>query len=149
LRRHAGRADVTPVAEEARDVDMSGGEQDHHPGPGVPRGAGALSRAASPAVSLVLDTLSEFGDLDGVHVAFLAGGRVDILLHQLPAARVRSLLDRLGLDPASGRPGPVGAEVGRWLAFTGQGSAPDDVSVIWFRADPTAGLTEVLGHVAL
>jgi hypothetical protein len=126
---------------------MSGGEQDHHAGAGVPRGR--LRNAASSAVSQVLATLSEFGDLDGVHVAFLPGGRVDILLHQLPAARVRSLLDRLGIDPAGGRPGPVGAEIGRWLSFTGRGAGPANISVIWFCSDPTAGLTEVLGHVAL
>ena len=132
-------ADVTRVAKEARDVAMSGNEEDHHP----------RSGAASPAVSLVLRTLAQFGDLDGVHVAFLAAGRVDVLLHQLPAAQVRLLLARLGLDPAGGRPGPVGAEVGRWLSFTGRGAASADISVIWFRPDPTSALTELLGHVPM
>jgi hypothetical protein len=117
---------------------MSGNEEDHHPRPGATR----------PAVSLVLQTLSEFGDLDGVHVAFLAGGRVDVLLHQLPAAQVRFLLDRLGVDPAAGRPGPVGAEIGRWLSFAGRGPSAD-VSVIWFRSNPTTALIELLGHIAL
>jgi hypothetical protein len=127
---------------------MSGGEQDHHPGRDGPRAAGPRSGSASPAVALVLQTLSELADLDGIHVSFLAAGRVDVLLHQLPSAQVRFLLDRLGLDPAAGRPGPAGAEVGRWLAFTGRGAAAD-ISVIWFRADPTTALTELLGHVAL
>jgi hypothetical protein len=118
---------------------MSGNEDDHY----------RRRRPASPAVALVLTTLADFGDLDGVHVAFLAGGRVDVLLHQLPAARVRSLLAHLGIDPTGGRPGPVGAEVGRWLSFTGRAPVSADISVIWFRSDPTTALTEVLGHVAL